>query len=118
MKQIESIGEPVIVAQPTPVHALGRQIHIVLGFVAFVVLWFLNSYALRYFTMDPSRFGIYTPRHDWLLAHIIGGAVALLIGPAQFWLGLNARSKTLHRGLGVTYVVAVGTGSVAAFYLA
>lgn len=118
MKQIETMDEPIIVAAPGPAHTSGRRIHIVLGFVTLISLWFLNSYAFPYFTMDPSRFGIYTPRRDWLLAHIIGGTVALLVGPAQLWLGLKGRSKILHRVLGVVYVMAVGTGSVAAFYLA
>ena len=50
--------------------------------------------------------------------HVAAGAVALLIGPLQLWLGANQRAMWLHRWLGVTYVISVGVGAIAAFYLA
>ena len=60
----------------------------------------------------------YAGRRGWLLVHIAGGAVALLTGPPQLWLGLTDRTATLHRLVGLTYISAVAVSSMAAFYLA
>jgi hypothetical protein len=49
--------------------------------------------------------------------HILAGSVAILLGPLQFWFGLNRRTSAMHRVLGVCYAVAVGVGGTAAFYL-
>ncbi len=81
-------------------------------------LWFLNSYALPYFTGDPGRYGIYWPRREWLLVHIIAGGAALLLGPLQLWLGLNRREPSLHRILGPAYALGVLVSASTAFYLA
>src|SRR5207302_1907942 len=56
-----------------------------------IALWFLNSYAAPYFTVEQDHFGIYWARHDWLYVHIIAGMAALLLGPLQLWLGLNRK---------------------------
>lgn len=91
---------------------------IVLGMPTVVAVWFVYSFALGYLSGDPGRFGIYWPRHQWLYAHILAGTVALLLGPIQFWLGLNRRPPTLHRVLGISYVTAVAVSGTSAFYLA
>jgi hypothetical protein len=91
---------------------------VVLGLPTVIALCFLYSFALMYLTADPGQFGIYRQRHDWLYAHVLAGTVALLSGPVQLWLGLNRRTAIAHRILGVLYVVAVGVGGTAAFYLA
>lgn len=83
-----------------------------------IALWFLNSYAFKYLAMDPDRLGIYWPRREWLFAHIIGGSVALLLGPIQLWFGLTRQSMRIHRILGIGYVIGVATSGIAAFYLA
>jgi Predicted membrane protein (DUF2306) len=83
-----------------------------------VALWFLNSFAFEYLTGERDRFGIYWPRHEWLYVHIVAGMLALLVGPIQFWLGLNRREKLLHRILGGAYVLAVFSSGGAALYLA
>ncbi len=83
-----------------------------------VALWFLNSYAFQYFAVDPDRYGIYWPRREWLLVHIIAGGAALLLGPLQLWLGLNRRELSVHRILGPAYALAVLVSACSAFYLA
>jgi uncharacterized membrane protein len=83
-----------------------------------VGIWFFYSFALNYLAEDPERFGIYWPRHEWLYAHIIAGAVALFLGPLQLWLGLNHRTPLLHRVFGLVYTLSVGVGAVTALYLA
>jgi uncharacterized membrane protein len=91
---------------------------LVLGAPIVVGLWFISSYAFTYFSTDPSRFGIFAPRQEWLIAHLIGGMAALLLGPLQLWLGLNRRMATVHRIAGVCYVSAVVLSATAACYLA
>jgi hypothetical protein len=68
-----------------------------------VALWYLNSYALPYLTVERDRFGIYWERRDWLFVHIVTGTAALLLGPLQLWLGANRRATVLHRVLGGAY---------------
>ena len=83
-----------------------------------VAIGFFVGFALPYLMLDPEALARYSPRRGWLLLHIAGGAVALLTGPLQLWLGLTRRSMPAHRRLGLAYVTSVGIGAVAAFYLA
>lgn len=89
-----------------------------LCFVAAIAIVFVAVAALPYFRVTESQFRFYWPRRWWLLLHIATGIVALLVGPVQLWLGLTAQRRRLHRRLGLTYVVSVGTSSMAAYYLA
>src|SRR2546426_10082220 len=72
-----------------------------------VALWFLNSFAFQYLTVDRDRYGIYWDRQEWLYFHIIAGGLALLLGPLQFWLGLNRRGVFVHRIIRAASVVCV-----------
>lgn len=51
-------------------------------------------------------------------AHILGGAVALLVGPFQFWRGLREWLPRVHRWSGRVYLAAVAIGAVAGLILA
>ena len=62
---------------------------------------------------DPAAFGPYF--HDKYLAHLtmvrchaVGAALALAIGPFQFWPWLRRRARRLHRGAGIAYLVGIG----------
>jgi uncharacterized membrane protein len=79
---------------------------------------FFVAVALPYLRLDPAVLTRYSSRRVWLLAHVGFGAVALLVGPLQLWLGITQRAVWLHRRLGLVYVTCVGVGAVAAFYLA
>lgn len=83
-----------------------------------IALWFIYGSVWNYVGSDPGRFGIYAPRREWLTMHILAGSAAILLGPLQFWLGLNHRTKIFHRVLGICYVTAVAVSGTAAFYLA
>jgi len=52
-----------------------------------------------------------------LTLHAGFAATALLIGPFQFFPGLRARRRVLHRRIGVTYVICVLCGGLAGLVL-
>src|SRR5688572_21431095 len=112
--EVEEAGE-LIAAPPLP--PPGRGTFLILG-IALVALVFLNTAAFKYLTVVRETYGIFWPRREWLVAHVLAGTIALLLGPLQLWLGWNRRRSTLHRVLGVVYVMSVAVGSVAAFQLA
>ncbi|WP_203580163.1 DUF2306 domain-containing protein [Microbacterium hibisci] len=53
-----------------------------------------------------------------LYVHIVGGAVALVAGPLQFWRGLRTRAPRVHRWIGRVYLVAVAVGGVGGLVIA
>ena len=89
-----------------------------LSIAALLAIGFFVDVALPYLRLDPEMLARYWPRRWWLLVHIAAGAVALLTGPVQLWLGISGRRTRVHRRLGLTYVASVAVSSVAAFYLA
>jgi len=85
---------------------------------AVVAFWFLNHFAFQYLHVDRDRYGIYWDRQEWLYVHIIAGALALLLGPLQFWLGLNRREIFVHRIIGAAYLLCAVVSATAGLYLA
>ncbi|KQR10523.1 DUF2306 domain-containing protein [Cellulomonas sp. Leaf334] len=53
-----------------------------------------------------------------LVVHIVGAAVALFVGPFQFWAASRRRFPGLHRWLGRTYLAGVWVGGVASLVMA
>ena len=90
---------------------------ILLGLAAVLALGFLAMFALPYSTLDETTFGRFWPKRGWLLTHLAGGMVALLVGPVQIWLGLTRRRMALHRVLGKVYLAAVVVGGTSSFGL-
>ena len=109
MNRVDALVRPSFAAPRSGV-ALALALVAAIGFVA--------SFVLPYLSLDQQAMGRYWPRRWWLLMHIAGGAVALLSGPVQLWLGVTGRTASAHRALGLVYVTGVGVGSVTAFYLA
>ena len=101
-----------------PAPTLDRNGKLVLVLAILVAFWFLDSYAFQYLTLERDRFGIYWARREWVYVHVLAGMLALLLGPIQFWLGLNRREKLLHRILGGGYVLSAFASAGAALYLA
>ena len=90
---------------------------VLLGFAATLALGFWVMFALPYWTFDETVFGRYWPKRGWLLTHVAGGTVALLVGPVQIWLGFARRKMALHRMLGLVYVAAIVVGGISSFGL-
>lgn len=62
--------------------------------------------------------GKYVDLRFVLLAHIAGGATALLTGPFQLWDTLRVKYKRLHRRMGMVYVLAIAVSGPCAMWLA
>ena len=79
---------------------------------------FLGRDALHYL-LDHSEesYGRFWPRRTGVFLHVIGGFVALAIGPFQFWSGTKRRSMRVHRITGRVYLGTILLGSLASFYL-
>ena len=89
-----------------------------LALTTLLALGFVVGFAFPYFGLNEQRFGPYWPRRGWLLLHVAGGMIALILGPPQLWFGLRRQRLPLHRVLGITYMASIGVSSIAAFYLA
>ena len=75
--------------------------------------------AFRYLNYSEATYGErYWPHANWLLAHVIGGSLALLAGLFQIWSGLRGVKLRYHRRIGKIYFGGVLLGSASAFYLA
>lgn len=85
---------------------------------AIVALLYVHSFALPYLLPSDATFGIFESRREWLTMHVVGGTLALLLGPIQFWLALSGYSRMWHRILGVAYIMCVALSSTAAIFLA
>jgi len=79
---------------------------------------FVAAAAIPYYLSSTYGPPEYAPRKGWLMLHITGGIVAILTGPVQLWLGLEARGMTWHRRMGMAYMAAVGAGAVGGYYMA
>lgn len=53
-----------------------------------------------------------------LYAHIVGAAVALVLGPLQFWRALRQRAPRVHRWTGRAYLGGVALGGIAGLAIA
>lgn len=95
-----------------------RETRVILVAMILMILWYLDTSALRFLNVSQETYGIFWPRRAWLYAHVVAGIAAILIGPLQFWPGMKQTYPGLHRVMGVIYVASVGTGGVAAIYLA
>lgn len=86
--------------------------------IANLVWRYLTQNAFPYFRFEREHFDYLWPNRLWLIAHIVGGTSALLLGPALFWSGLRARYYGIHHRLGYLYLLAVAIAALCSFRLA
>lgn len=87
--------------------------------VCLLAAGFIGKYVFHYYLdFSPRGFDVFWPRRWQLVLHMSAGAVALAIGPLQFWTGLRARLPRVHRWVGRIFLVAVALGSAAGLYMA
>lgn len=115
--KVNTISTPFVIAP----HRVSRFFitMIVLAVIIAVVFWLVA--ATPYFRMQRASFGrfpeIFWDRRYGLLVHIIGGTLAMFLGPIQLWLGQTRQKLQLHRTLGKLYLLGVALDNVAAYYL-
>jgi uncharacterized membrane protein len=84
-----------------------------------LLAYFICKYVPHYAVFTPESYGSdFWPRRGWLVPHIAGGLLAILIGPLQFWPKMRRDYLPVHRIAGRVYVVTVLIGACAAFGLA
>ena len=89
-----------------------------LGVASCLAIIFVIGFALPYLLLDAGVLARFEGRQGWVFTHVLSGAVALMVGPVQLWLGARRQRLALHRKLGILYLATVLLGSLSAFYLA
>ncbi len=79
--------------------------------------------ASRYFSLNPDVFfpeqrDVYLAHQAGIITHIIGGVLALGLGPFQFLNRLRTRRPQLHRWIGRFYLLGILLGGTAGLYMA
>ncbi|PJB19626.1 MAG: hypothetical protein CO117_03930 [Flavobacteriaceae bacterium CG_4_9_14_3_um_filter_33_16] len=92
---------------------------ILLAILVLIALYFVIDRVLPYFF----KFNIeqyedyYWPNKWWLVGHLLGGALALIIGPFQFSTTFRNRFLKTHRNLGKVFIIAIIIASLSALYM-
>jgi hypothetical protein len=88
------------------------------------ILSFLTIFIVsRYFTFNPEVFfpeqrEVYLSNQVGIYSHIIGGVIALALGPFQFLTKLRNNRPQVHRWIGRFYLTGIFLGGVAGIYMA
>lgn len=115
--QVSTIHKPLTFASPRASRFFMTMI--VLALISALVFWLVA--ATPYFRAQQEGFGrfpeIFWPRRYSLWVHIVGGTMAMFLGPIQLWLGQTRQKLALHRTLGKLYLLGVALDNVAAYYM-
>jgi hypothetical protein len=92
------------------------------GIMTFLALG-MALVASRYFNLNPNVFfpqqrEVYLAHQAGIMAHIVGGVLALSLGPFQFLRPLRTRWPRVHRWLGRFYLLGILLGGTAGLYMA
>ena len=79
--------------------------------------------ASRYLSMDPNVYfpnqrEVYMAQQFGIMAHVIGGILALGLGPFQFITKLRSKWPNIHRWIGRFYLIGILIGGLAGLYMA
>src|SRR5467141_293130 len=70
-----------------------------------IAAYFVLRNVPRYFVWSAASYGAdYWPRAEFLFPHVLGGLVALVIGPFQFWAQIRNGYPKVHRMGGRIYL--------------
>lgn len=81
-----------------------------------IILWIVVITSSVYFILDNVGEFVNGNRNEilgkslfnnqvWFVMHLVGGSLALLIGPIQFWKKLRDRYTEFHRLMGKIYII-------------
>ena len=80
---------------------------------------FLLRNVPEYFVFTQESYGnYYWPRAGYLFPHIVGGLIAMVIGPFQFWPRIRNGYPKVHRTMGRIYLIAIVVGAVGGMVMA
>jgi uncharacterized membrane protein len=78
------------------------------------VLWHDERFV---FVHSDEKWAYYSPVRWLVLPHVLGGMIALLIGPFQFSSRFRQRHPRLHRVMGRIYLASVAVAAIVALYV-
>jgi len=87
---------------------------IIASMIAYFFIRDVPSYAIY----TPESYGLYWPIRGYLIPHLIGASLAILVGLMQFSTTIRQRWPAVHRVSGRVYVAACVIGAPAALLLA
>ena len=82
-----------------------------------IATYFVLRYATRFIDYSPSAYRPYWDVRWSIMFHVLGGLMALALGPLQFSTPLRQRRPTVHRLIGRFYLGGILVGSLAALHL-
>ncbi|MGA7805381.1 DUF2306 domain-containing protein [Bradyrhizobium sp.] len=85
--------------------------------LAALIVRFYGRAVMRYTHFDAPHYRSFWPAKWWLVAHLGGGSLALLLGPFQFVGWIRRNYVKAHRWMGRLYLSGVLVGSIAAVYM-
>lgn len=97
-----------------------RTLLVWLGFavLAALIARFYGRAVMRYAHFDAAHYHSFWRAKWWLVAHLGGGSLALLLGPFQFSAWIRRKYVQAHRWMGRLYLSGVVVGSIASVYIA
>ena len=109
---------PARLQQPANEWTSGRALRTVLSLtLGSIAAYFVFRYASRFINYSPSAYRPYWDVRWSILFHVVGGLIALTLGPLQFWTRFRQRRPAIHRLIGRFYLGGILIGSVAALHL-
>lgn len=89
------------------------------AFVLFLAIYFFKQNVAVYFSGFRSKtFGdSFFHNQAWVVMHLVGGTLALFLGPIQFWKYFRNKYLSLHRLLGKIYMIGVVLAGLSALRL-
>lgn len=115
------MASPAIISQPrskTTARTPRWFVWLGMALAAALAFHFLLPTWWKYLHFDSLHYRLHWPHKWWLVGHLAGGSLALLLGPAQFFPQLRRRSLALHRWLGRAYLLSILVGCISAVYMA
>lgn len=99
-----------------------------LSLIPLIIFWLLIVSLSLYFFMDNVVAFLYGYRSRnfgstffnnqlWVVMHLVGGSMALLLGPVQFWVFIRNKYLRFHRTAGKIYMFGVLLIGISAFRL-
>ena len=87
--------------------------------IGIIAIYFVIDRALPYiFNFNIEQYeDYYWPNKWWLFGHLVGGMIALILGPFQFSTPFRNRFIKTHRILGILFILAIIIASLSSIYM-